>query len=142
MHPDQVSDLIGGSGLSRDQRLAVISAAISRVGAPYVWGATGPGSFDCSGLVQWSFARAGILMPRTAAEQFLTGVHLPLADASPGDLLFWTYDPNDPGFVDHTAIYLGNGMMVVAPRSGLDVQIAPVPTNEFAGVVHVLLRTA
>jgi cell wall-associated NlpC family hydrolase len=120
----------------------MIAAALSRVGLPYSWGAAGPSSFDCSGLVQWSFAQAGILMPRTAAEQFLTGVHLPLADAAPGDLLFWTYDPNDPGFVDHTAIYLGDGLMVVAPHTGLDVEVVQVPTANFAGAVQVLLQAA
>jgi hypothetical protein len=141
LHPDQVSNLIGGNGLNPTQRSTLISSALSRVGLPYVWGATGPSSFDCSGLVQWAMARAGILVPRTADQQYLTGVHLPLSAAAPGDLLFWTYDPNDPGFVDHTAIYLGNGMMVVAPHTGLDVQVVPVPTADFAGAVHVLLRS-
>jgi cell wall-associated NlpC family hydrolase len=142
LHPDQLSGIPAGPGLSDTQRSTLISAALSRVGLPYVWGAAGPGSFDCSGLVQWAFARAGILMPRTADEQFLTGVHLPLSAALPGDLLSWTYDPNDPGFVDHISIYLGNGLMVVAPHTGLDVQVVPVPVDSFAGVVHVVLRTA
>jgi hypothetical protein len=141
LHPDQVSNLIGGNGLNSTERSTLLSSALSRVGLPYVWGATGPSSFDCSGLVQWAMARAGVLMPRTADQQFLTGVHIPLSAAAPGDLLFWTYDPNDPGFVDHTAIYLGNGMMVVAPHTGLDVQVVPVPTADFAGAVHVLLRS-
>ena len=141
LHPDQVANLISGNGLKGTVVAAMIAAALSRVGLPYSWGAAGPSSFDCSGLVQWSFAQAGILMPRTAAEQFLTGVHLPLADATPGDLLFWTYDPNDPGFVDHTAIYLGDGLMVVAPHTGLDVEVAQVPTADFAGAVQVLVRT-
>ena len=60
--------------------------------------------------------------------------------AQPGDLLFWTYDPNDPTFVDHVAIYLGNGMMVVAPHTGLDVQVVPVPTADMAGVVQVVVK--
>jgi hypothetical protein len=142
LHPDQVWGIISGNGLNTGQQAAVITSALSRVGDPYVWGAAGPTSFDCSGLVQWSFAQAGILMPRTADQQYLTGVHISLAQAQPGDLLFWTYDPNDPGFVDHTAIYLGNGMMVVGPHTGLDVQVGPVPTNDFAGAVHVLLKAA
>ncbi len=142
LHPDQVANLISGNGLNGTEVAAMIAAALSRVGLPYSWGAAGPSSFDCSGLVQWSFAQAGILMPRTAAEQFLTGVHLPLADAAPGDLLFWTYDPNDPGFVDHTAIYLGDGLMVVAPHTGLDVEVVQVPTANFAGAVQVLLQAA
>jgi hypothetical protein len=115
----------------------VISAALSRVGAPYVWGGDGPNGFDCSGLGGWAFAQAGIAMPRTAAQQYLTGAHLTLAQARPGDLLFWHYDPTDPGFIDHVAIYLGNGMMVVAPHTGTAVQVDPVPTAAFAGAVRV-----
>jgi cell wall-associated NlpC family hydrolase len=131
---------ISGPGLNNVQRAALISAALAQVGKPYVWGAAGPDSYDCSGLVQWSYRQAGVLMPRTAAEQFLTGQHIPLSAAAPGDLLFWTYDPNDPTFVDHVAIYLGNGMMVVAPHTGLNVQVVPVPTDNMAGVVRVVLR--
>ena len=131
-----------GPGLNNLQRAALISAALSKVGRPYVWGGAGPDVFDCSGLVQWSSKQAGILMPRTAAEQFLTGEHIPLSSAAPGDLLFWTYDPNDPGFVDHVAIYLGNGMMVVAPHTGLNVEVVPVPTDNMAGVVRVVLKTS
>lgn len=136
---EQFPDDLPGNLLSAQQRQAIITAALSKVGRPYVWGGAGPNVFDCSGLVQWSFRQAGILMPRTAAEQFLTGDHIPLADAQPGDLLYWTYDPNDPGFVDHTAIYLGNDLMVVAPHTGLDVEVAPVPTSDFAGAVEVVL---
>lgn len=139
LHPDQVPDTLPGNTLSAATRAKIVAAALSRVGRPYVWGGDGPDSFDCSGLVQWSFRQAGILMPRVAAEQFLTGDHIPLADAQPGDLLFWTYDPNDPGYVDHVAIYLGNGLMVVAPHTGLDVEVVPVPTADFAGAVEVVL---
>jgi cell wall-associated NlpC family hydrolase len=139
LHPDQLPTDLPGNVVGLTSRQQIIAAALSRVGRPYVWGGAGPSQFDCSGLVQWSFRQAGILMPRVAAEQFLTGDHIPLADAQPGDLLFWTYDPSDPGYVDHVAIYLGNGMMVVAPHTGTNVQVAPVPTDEFAGAVEVVL---
>ena len=141
LHPDQLPTALPGNTLGSTTRQKILAAALSRVGLPYVWGGAGPSQFDCSGLVQWSFRQAGILMPRVAAEQFLTGDHIPLADAQPGDLLFWTYDPADPGYVDHVAIYLGNGMMVVAPHTGTNVQIAPVPTNDFAGAVEVVLAS-
>jgi hypothetical protein len=131
---------VSGPGLSNVQRASLIAAALSKVGKEYVWGGAGPDVFDCSGLVQWAYRQAGILMPRTAAEQFLTGQHIPLSSAAPGDLLFWTYDPNDPTFVDHVAIYLGGGMMVVAPHTGLNVEVVPVPTDSMAGVVRVVLR--
>jgi hypothetical protein len=140
LRTDQFPGGLSGSFVTSGVRQRLITAALSREGMPYVWGAAGPASFDCSGLVQWAYRQAGILMPRTAAEQFLTGDHIPLADAQPGDLLFWTYDPNDPGFVDHTAIYLGNGLMVVAPHSGLGVEVDPVTSSDFAGAVQVVLR--
>ena len=139
LRADQVQ-IAGGKLLDNPTRARIISAALSKVGQPYVWGAAGPDQFDCSGLVQWAFAQAGIAMPRTAAEQFLTGQQTQLSVAAPGDLLFWAYDPNDPTFVDHVAIYLGNGMMIVAPHTGLDVQVVPVPTGNMAGVVQVVLR--
>jgi hypothetical protein len=126
-----------GEFLSRHQISAFLAAASSRIGKPYVWGAEGPNAFDCSGLVQWSFAKAGIRMPRVSQEQWLTGPHIPYADAEPGDLLFWHYDPTDHGDVDHVAIYAGKGMMIVAPHTGENVQYVPVPLNDFAGVVRV-----
>jgi cell wall-associated NlpC family hydrolase len=126
-----------GEFLSNSQISAFLAAASSRLGKPYVWGATGPDAFDCSGLVQWSLAHAGIRMPRVSQEQYLTGPHLPYADARPGDLLFWHYDPTDVSDIDHVAIYAGKGMMLVAPHTGENVQYVPVPLNEFAGVVRI-----
>lgn len=126
-----------GEFMSRAQITSMLRAAESRLGKPYVWGATGPNSFDCSGLVQWSFARAGIIMPRVAADQFLTGPRVPFSQARPGDLLFWHYDPTDPTYVDHVAIYIGNGQMIAAPHTGLDVEVEPVPLDHMAGVVRV-----
>jgi peptidoglycan DL-endopeptidase CwlO len=126
-----------GEFMSRNQIRAFLVAALSRVGKPYVWGATGPDSFDCSGLVLWSMRHAGIAMPRVAQEQYFTGPQVSLDDARPGDLLFWHYDPTDPTDIDHVAIYLGNDKMVAAPHTGLDVQVTTVPTNDLAGVVRV-----
>jgi cell wall-associated NlpC family hydrolase len=102
-----------------------------------VWGAEGPNSFDCSGLVQWSFAAAGIRMPRVPQQQWFAGPHVSYANARPGDLLFWHYDPTDPGDIDHVAIYAGNGMMLVAPHTGAFVEYVPVPLTNMAGVVRV-----
>jgi cell wall-associated NlpC family hydrolase len=126
-----------GEFLTRAQISGFLHAAASRVGAPYVWGATGPNSFDCSGLVLWSFAQIGIHMPRVAAEQFFAGPHVPYRDARPGDLLFWHYDPTDPTDVDHVAIYVGNGQMIEAPHTGDVVKLVPVPRDHMAGVVRV-----
>ncbi|HWB65925.1 MAG TPA: C40 family peptidase [Mycobacteriales bacterium] len=126
-----------GEFLTRDQIAGFLNAARSRLGMPYVWGATGPSSFDCSGLVQWAFAQVGIRMPRVSQEQWWTGPHIPYADARPGDLLFWHYDPTDPSNIDHVAIYWGNGMMIEAPHTGDYVKYVPVPTSNLAGVVRV-----
>jgi hypothetical protein len=126
-----------GEFMTRLQINTILRAAASRVGRPYVWGATGPDAFDCSGLVQWSFAHAGIRMPRVSQQQWFTGPHVPYASARPGDLLFWHYDPTDPTDIDHVAIYAGNGMMLVAPHTGDFVKYVPVPLNNLAGVVRV-----
>jgi hypothetical protein len=127
----------GGSYLTPAQMSTVITAALSRVGAPYVWGATGPNGFDCSGLMGWAFNAAGISLPRTAAQQALAGPQIPLNQVKPGDLLFWAYDTNDPTFIDHVAMYLGDGKMVVAPQTGELVQVAPVPTAHLVGAIRV-----
>jgi cell wall-associated NlpC family hydrolase len=126
-----------GEFLTRLQINTLLHAAAGRVGRPYVWGAVGPDSFDCSGLVQWSFARAGIRMPRVSQQQWFAGPHINYAAARAGDLLFWHYDPTDLGNIDHVAIYAGNGMMLVAPHTGDYVKYVPVPLNNFAGVVRV-----
>ncbi|MGH3246784.1 MAG: C40 family peptidase, partial [Trebonia sp.] len=117
---------------------AVLTAAMSRRGLPYVWGAAGPKSFDCSGLVQWSFARAGIVMPRVAADQALSGPAVPVSRLAPGDLLFYRTDPTAPDYISHVAIYLGNGRMIQAPEPGMDVEVVPAAFgSEFAGAIRV-----
>jgi cell wall-associated NlpC family hydrolase len=117
---------------------AMLTAAMSRKGLPYVWGGNGPKVFDCSGLVQWSFAQAGITMPRVAADQALTGPAVPVSQLQPGDLLFYHTDPTDPNYISHVAIYLGNGWMIQAPEPGEDVQVVQADFgSEFAGAVRV-----
>jgi peptidoglycan DL-endopeptidase CwlO len=117
---------------------AMLKAAMSRQGMPYVWGAAGPKSFDCSGLVQWSFAQAGIVMPRVAADQALTGPAVPVSQLQPGDLLFYHTDPTAPTYISHVAIFLGNGWMIQAPETGMNVEVVPADFGtEFAGAVRV-----
>jgi cell wall-associated NlpC family hydrolase len=116
----------------------MLKAAMSRQGLPYVWGAAGPISFDCSGLVQWSFAQAGIVMPRVAADQALSGPAVPVSQLEPGDLLFYHTDPTAPQYISHVAIYLGNGWMIQAPEPGKDVEVVPAALgSEFAGAIRV-----
>jgi peptidoglycan DL-endopeptidase CwlO len=128
----------GGAGLSALELAKFLAAAKSRLGMPYVWGAAGPASFDCSGLVQWSMAHAGVVMPRVAADQARTGPLVPLKDLQPGDLLFYHTDPTAPQYISHVAIYIGSGQMLQAPEPGMNVQIVPADFGAgFAGAVRV-----
>lgn len=99
---------------------SVLTTALSRVGDPYVWGGARPGGFDCSGLVQWAFAQHGVALPRTTFEQVTSGEPVgSLADAQPGDLLFFhTYARHS-----HVGLYVGEGRMLHAPRSGVPVRV-------------------
>jgi peptidoglycan DL-endopeptidase CwlO len=136
------STVVGGL-LSPAQVVTFLKAAVSRVGMPYVWGAAGPTSFDCSGLVQWSMARAGVLMPRVAADQARTGPAVAVSRLQPGDLLFYHTDPTAPDYISHVAIYLGKGLMIQAPEPGMDVEVVPVDLGgEFAGAITVSVAAA
>jgi len=97
-----------------------VAAALTRVGDPYVWGASGPTTFDCSGLVMWSYAQVGISLPHYSGAQFADGTHISMADLQPGDLVF----PANPG--EHVAMYIGNGDIVEAPYTGADVHVVPM----------------
>ncbi|MGR6966437.1 C40 family peptidase [Geodermatophilus sp. URMC 61] len=99
---------------------AVVDRALAQRGKPYVWAASGPGSFDCSGLVQYAFQAAGISLPHSSRMQSQTGTPASRAEARAGDLVAF-YSP-----VSHIGIYLGNGQMVHAPTSGDVVKIASV----------------
>ncbi|GAA4223134.1 cell wall-associated NlpC family hydrolase [Streptosporangium album] len=123
--------------MTAPQIKVALTAAASKLGRPYVWGAEGPDTFDCSGLVQWAYAQAGIKVPRVTHQQFVSGPQIPLSQAQPGDLLFWRHDPTNPTYVSHVAIYWGNGKMLQAPRTGDVVKISPVGTRNFAGVVRI-----
>ncbi len=125
--------------LSQAEDLAFLRDALSRQGLPYVWGAVGPKSFDCSGLVLWAMAQAGIRMPRVAADQARTGPAVPVSQLAAGDLLFYHTDPTDPGYISHVAIYLGGGKMLQAPQTGENVEVVPAVTSgsEYAGAVRV-----
>lgn len=100
-------------------RTTVIFTAMQMVGTPYRLGGTGPDSFDCSGLVQYVYRNAGIVLPRTAAEQLQATTPLTLEQAAPGDLLFF----RDGGQTSHVAIYLGQGRFVHAPSGGKTVSL-------------------
>lgn len=104
----------------------VIADAEAYIGTPYVWGGEEPGvGFDCSGLVQWVFAEAGVSLPRVAQDQYDATPQLPPgAPLEPGDLVFFGTSTTD---IEHVGIYIGGGEMVDAPHTGADVRIEPVP---------------
>lgn len=132
-----------GPGLTAAQTAEFLAAARSRLGMPYVWGGDGPTVFDCSGLVQWAMAQAGVTMPRVAADQARSGPAVAVSHLRPGDLLFYRTDPTAPGYISHVAIYLGNGLMLQAPQPGMNVQIVPAYFGAgFAGAVRVYPRVA
>jgi len=98
----------------------VVSNALAMVGKPYRYGAKGPESFDCSGLVWYSYRRSGVAVPRTSTEQYRLSQRISLTDARPGDLLFFGSRRN----ISHVAIYMGNDEFVHAPSSGKWVSVA------------------
>lgn len=118
----------------------VLAAAETELGKPYRWGATGPDSFDCSGLVQEVFAAAGVSLPRTSRQQWYSGPHPRTADLQPGDLLFWA-NGSDPATIHHVAIYLGAGYMIAAPHTGTVVQVQPVYDQGYFDATRVSAPT-
>lgn len=96
-----------------------LAAARSKVGVPYVFGATGPNAFDCSGLVQWAAKQAGQSVPRTTYEQVKVGTPVQRGEIQPGDLIFSTWEGGQhPG---HVGIYVGDGKILSAPQAGKPV---------------------
>ncbi|MET9546734.1 NlpC/P60 family protein [Streptomyces sp. NPDC006627] len=128
----------GGSGSgSTDGSYAtkaakVIDFAEAQIGKPYVWGATGPDSYDCSGLTQDAWKAAGITLPRTTWDQVKAGTTVKTADAEPGDLVFF-YDD-----ISHVGIYIGGGKMIHAPKPGAKVRVESI----YYMPIHSVVRPA
>lgn len=110
---------------------AAVAFAYGALGKPYVWGATGPSSFDCSGLTQAAWGSAGVSLPRTTYTQINAGQRVPRSELAPGDLVFFYSG------VSHVGLYIGNGRMIHAPRPGAPVRIAPIDEMPFAGAARV-----
>ena len=108
-----------------------LRAALTQRGKPYVWGAAGPDSYDCSGLVVWAFAQEGISLPHYTGDQWNSGMHVSRADLEPGDLVFFFAD------ISHVGIYIGNGLMVDAPSTGQLVQVQAVFWDSYVGAVRI-----
>ncbi|MFE3584584.1 C40 family peptidase [Streptomyces vinaceus] len=104
-----------------------VAFAYGAIGKPYVWGATGPGSFDCSGLTQAAWRSAGVSLPRTTYTQINAGQRVSRDQLAPGDLVFFYSG------VTHVGLYVGNGQMIHAPRPGSTVRVAPIDSMPWAG---------
>ncbi|MER5553146.1 NlpC/P60 family protein [Streptomyces sp. NPDC002793] len=121
-----------GSVAAPNARAAqAVAFAYGALGKPYVWGATGPASFDCSGLTQAAWRDAGVSLPRTTYTQINAGQRVSRSELAPGDLVFFY-----PG-VTHVGLYIGGGQMIHAPRPGAPVRIAPISEMPFAGATRV-----
>ncbi|MCP9619867.1 NlpC/P60 family protein [Nocardia otitidiscaviarum] len=107
-----------------------VDAALSKVGSPYVYGAAGPNAFDCSGLVKWSYAQAGVDLPRTSYAQLNAGTPVSYDALQPGDIVSF-YGGG------HSGIYVGNGEVVHASTSGQPVKVAPISSMPFTGARRV-----
>jgi len=113
------------TGPTSTQAEKAVAFAYAQLGKPYQWGATGPNSYDCSGLAQAAWAAAGVAIPRDTYEQWAALPHISSSAIQPGDLLY--YDG-----VGHVAIYVGNGYMIDAPQTGMDVEKIPMDTGWYA----------
>ena len=136
------SNSIGGNGSSAPQPYTgptstqagkAVAFAYAQLGKPYQWGATGPGSFDCSGLTQAAWSAAGVAIPRDTYEQWASLPHIATSAIQPGDLLY--YDGEG-----HVAMYVGNGYIIDAPQTGMNVQKLSMNTSWYASTFDGAVR--
>ncbi|MFL6056754.1 MAG: NlpC/P60 family protein [Actinoallomurus sp.] len=136
-------------GLGTEVGSVAASAALKWLGTPYSWGGgneTGPTrgiaqgagtvGFDCSGLVTYAWAKAGVRLVHYATAQYNAGPHPSRSDLRPGDLVFFAHDPANPSTIHHVGIYIGNGQMVEAPFTGARVRISPAFRPDYAGATR------
>jgi peptidoglycan DL-endopeptidase CwlO len=117
---------------------AAVRWALAQLGDPYRWGATGPDTFDCSGLTSSAYRAAGVSIPRVSRAQWGAGPHVQLANLLPGDLVFYADNPADPSTIHHVGMYIGNGLMVHAPHTGDVVRVASIWRESYAGATRIV----
>jgi peptidoglycan DL-endopeptidase CwlO len=134
----------GGTAPVRDDRASpaarkAVAVALAQIGSPYVWGAEGPSTFDCSGLTSFAYAAAGVTIPRVSRAQFAAYAGLRPVDPLhlvAGDLVFFADNPRDPGSIHHVGMYVGRGLMVEAPHTGAVVRTSSIWRSSYAGAVR------
>jgi cell wall-associated NlpC family hydrolase len=120
--------IYNGDTASRAGR--VVKFAYDSLGKPYVFGAAGPGSYDCSGLTLAAYRQVGVSLPHSARRQFALGPNVPQSDLMPGDLVYFYSD------LHHVGVYIGNGKVIHAPQPGESVKISPVSVMPYAGATR------
>ncbi len=139
-HPTFVAG--GGSGsydntVSAATERAALGYAESQIGKPYQWGAAGPDTYDCSGLVMWSYAQVGVTVDHWTGFQWNEGAHIALSDLRAGDLVFFATDTSNPDTIHHVGMYIGDGQMVEAPYTGANVRISDAFRPDLIGAVRL-----
>ena len=124
---------IAYTGPTSTQADQAVAFAYAQLGKPYLWGGTGPASYDCSGLVQAAWASAGVSIPRTTNEQWAALPHIPMSDLEPGDLILYNGE-------SHVAIYVGDGEIIDAPHTGAVVERIPESTSWYSGSADGAVR--
>jgi peptidoglycan DL-endopeptidase CwlO len=124
---------IAYTGPTSSQADQAVAFAYAQIGKPYLWGGTGPGSYDCSGLVQAAWSAAGVSIPRTTEEQWAALPHIPMSDLEPGDLILYNGE-------SHVSIYVGGGYVIDAPHTGAVVERIPEATSWYAGTADGAVR--
>ncbi|MFF8288279.1 NlpC/P60 family protein [Streptomyces sp. NPDC016309] len=130
--PDGPAPAPGSVRAANPRAARAVAFAYGSLGKPYVWGATGPSAFDCSGLTQAAWRSAGVSLPRTTYSQIDAGRRVSRSELAPGDLVFFYSG------VSHVGLYIGDGRMIHAPRPGAPVRIAPIDEMPWAGATRVV----